>query len=67
MTYFDSFAVAYIPKKKKRNLYKTKCHKKYLSNKASDSVTFGYLCIGFNDCMMKGTSLLDYTNIKIIK
>lgn len=65
MTYFDSYGVPYIPKKKIRNLYKTKFHKKYLSNKASDSVTFGYLCIGFNGCMMKGKSLLDYTSINI--
>ena len=64
MTYFDSYDVPYIPKKI-RNLCKTKFHKKYLSNKASDSVRFGYLCIGFNGCMMKGKSLLDYTSIKI--
>ena len=31
--------------------------------KAYDSIMFGYFCIGFIDFMLKGKSLLDYTNL----
>ena len=30
---------------------------------AYDSIMFGYFCIGFIDFMLKGKSLLDYTNV----
>ena len=30
---------------------------------AYDSIICGYVCIGFIDFMMKGKSLLDYTNL----
>ena len=67
--YFDSFGVENIPKEienKKilRNIYRIQ---------ACDSIMFGYFCIGFIDFMLKGKSMLDYTNLfyeendKIIK
>ena len=57
--YFDSFGVENIPKEienKKilRNIYRIQ---------ACDSIMFGYFCIGFIDFMLKGKSMLDYTNL----
>ena len=63
VTYFDSFAVKHTSKE----------IKKFMGNKniiinihriqAYDSIMCGYLCIGFNDFMLKGKSFLDYTNL----
>ena len=54
------------------NLFQNKC-KKLHKNKniitnihriqAYGSVMFGYFCIGFIDFILKGKSLLDYTNL----
>ena len=61
--YFDSFGVEDIPNEIKRfignksvtiNIYKMQTY---------DSITCGYFCIGFNDFMLKGKSLLEYTNL----
>ena len=57
--YFDSFGTEGIPKE----------IKKFIGNKnvyhiqAYDSIMCGYFCIGFIDFMLKGKSLLDYTNL----
>ena len=62
VTYFDSFGVEYIPKE----------IKKFIGNKnitniyriqAYDSIMCGYFCIGFINFILKGKSLLDYTNL----
>ena len=63
ITYFDSFGIEHIPNEVKKfisnrnlisNIYRIQNH---------DSVMSGYFCIGFIDCMFKGKSLTDYTNL----
>ena len=63
VTYFDSFGVENIPKKIKKfignksiitNIYRIQAH---------DSIMCGYFCIGFVNFMLKGKSLLEYTNL----
>ena len=63
VTYFDSFGIEHIPNEVKKfisnrnlisNIYRIQNH---------DSVMSGYFCIGFIDCMFKGKSLTDYTNL----
>ena len=49
VTYFDSFGVENIPKKIRMQAY--------------DSIMCGYFCIGFIDFILKGKSLLEYTNL----
>ena len=48
VTYFDSFGVEHIPKETR----------KFIENN-----TLGYFCIGFIDFILKGKSLLQYTNL----
>ena len=61
-TYFDSFGVEYIHKSK--SSYQTK---NIITNiyriQAYNSIIYGYFSIGFIDFMLKGKSLLDYTNL----
>ena len=60
MLYFESFGVEHIPKE----------IKKFIGNiitnifriQAYDSIMYEYFCIGFIKFMLKGKSLLDYTN-----
>ena len=61
-TYFDSFRVEYILKEIK--IFKV--NKNITINnyriRANDSMMYWYFCIGFIDFILKGKSLLDYTN-----
>ena len=63
VTYFDSFGVDHIPKEIKKFIG----NKNFITNiyrvQAYDSIMCGYFCIGFIDFMLKGKSLLDYTNL----
>ena len=56
VTYFDSFGVEYIPKEIK----KIKGNKNITTNIYR---MYGYFCSGFINFMLKGKSLLDYTNL----
>ena len=62
-TYFDSFGVDYISKEIKKFI----CNKNIVTNtykiQAYDSIMCGYFCTVFIDFMLKGKSLLDYTNL----
>ena len=62
-TYFNSFGVAHIPKETK----KFKGSKSIMTNiyriQTYNSLMYRYFCIGFIDSMLKGKSLLDYTNL----
>ena len=60
-TYFDSFGVEHIPKEIKKLIG----IKNILPHRiqAYDSIMCEYFCIGFIDFMLKGRSLLDYTNL----
>ena len=61
--YFHSFGVEPIPKEIKKFIG----NKNIISNiyiiQAYDSIMCGYFCTGFIDFMLKGESLLDYTDL----
>ena len=63
VTYFDSFGVEHIAKE----IIKIIGNKNVITNiyriQAYDSIMCGYFCIGFIDFMLKGKSLLEYTNL----
>ena len=70
--YFDSFGVEHIPKEINKFIDTTKSsslerNKKIKANifriQAYDSIMCGYFCIGFINYMLKGKTLLDYTNL----
>ena len=62
VTYFVSFGVEHIPK----DIRKFFGNKNIITNiyriQAYDSIMCGYFCLGFIDFMLKGKSLLEYTN-----
>ena len=61
--YFDSFGVEHISKE----IEKFIGNKNIMTNihriQSYNSIMCGYFCIGFIDLMLKGKSLLDYTNL----
>ena len=63
VTYFDTFGVEHIPKE----IRKTIGNKNFKTNmyriQAYDSVICGYFCIGFIGLILKGKSLLEYTDL----
>ena len=63
VAYFDSFGVEHIPKENKKFIW----NKNIITNihriQAYDSIMCRYFCIGFIDFMLKGKSLLEYTNL----
>ena len=63
MIYFDSFGVEYIPKEMKKFRGNENTITNIYRILAYDSVMCGYFCIGFIDFMLKGKSLLHYTNL----
>ena len=60
--YFDSFGIEHIPKEINKFI-----HNDIKSNifkiQAYDSIMCGYFCIEFINYMLKGKTLLDYTNL----
>ena len=63
VTYFDSFGVKHIPKEIRKfignknfktNIYRTQVY---------DLIMYGCFCIRFIDFMVKGKSLLEYSNL----
>ena len=63
MLYFDSFGVEHIPKEIRKLIVKKNIITNIYGRQAHDSIMCGYFCIGFIDFMLKGKSLLDYSNI----
>ena len=71
--YFDSFGVEHIPKEINKFIGTTKSSSLERNNKkikanifriqAYDSIICGYFCIEFINYMLKGKTLLDYTNL----
>ena len=70
--YFDSFGVEHIPKEINKFIDTTKSsslerNKKIKANifrtQAYDSIMCGYFCIEFINYILKGKTLLDYTNL----
>ena len=70
MVYFDSFGIEHIPKEINKfiNIDTTKssslkCIKSNIFRiQVHDSIMCGYFCIEFINYMLKGKTLLDYTN-----
>ena len=63
LTYFDSFEVEYIPKEVKKLIRNKNIMTNIYTMQVYDSIMRGYFCIGFIDFMLKGKSLLKYTNL----
>ena len=61
--YFDSFGVEYIPKDIKKFIGNKNIITNIYRIQSYDSIMCGYFCIGFIDFMLKGKSLLVYTNL----
>ena len=63
VTYFDSFGVVHIPKKKKEFVNNKNITANIFRIQAYDSVMCEYFCIGFIDFMLKGKTLIEFTNL----
>ena len=61
--YFDSFEVEHIRKEIKKFIGKKNIITNIYRVQAYDPIMCGYFCIRFIDFMLKGKSLLDYTNL----
>ena len=61
-TYFDSFGVEHIPKEISKFVGNKNVTTNIYRIQVYNSIVFGYFCIGFIDFMLKGKSLLEYTN-----
>ena len=60
--YFDSFGVEHIPKEINK-LINNDIQSNIFRLQACDSIMCGYFCIEFINYMLKGKTLLDYTNL----
>ena len=60
--YFDSFSVEHIPKEINKFVNKD-INSNIFRIQAYDSIMRGYFCIEFINYMLKGKTLLDYTNL----
>ena len=65
VTYFDSFWLEHTPKEIRKFIRNKNLIANICRIQAYDSLMCGYFCIGigFIDFMLKGKSLLDYTNL----
>ena len=71
MVYFDSFGIEHIPREIDKFINNDttkssslKCIKSNIFRiQAYDSIMCGYFCIEFINYMLKGKTLLDYTNL----
>ena len=62
-TYFDSLEVEHIPKEIKKFIGNKNIITNIYRMQAYNSIMRGYFCFGFINFMLKGKSLLDYTNL----
>ena len=63
VTYFDSFGVEYIQIEIRKSIENRNLISNIYTTQAYDSAMCRYFCIGFVDFMLKGKSLLEYTNL----
>ena len=61
--YFDSFGVEYIPKEINKFIGNKNIKSNIFRMQAYDSIMCGYFCIEFINDMLKGKTLLDFTNL----
>ena len=60
--YFDSFGIEHIPKEINKFI-NNDIKSNVFTIQAYDSIMCGYFCIEFTNYMLKGKTLLDYTNL----
>ena len=63
VTYFDSFGVERILKEIRKFIWKRNVKTNIYRIQTSNSIMCGYFCIEFIDFMLKGITLLEYTNL----
>ena len=63
LTYSDSFGFEHISKEIRKFIENKNIITNIYRIQAFDSIMCGYFCIGFIDFMLKGKSLLEYTNL----
>ena len=63
IAYFDSFGVEHIPEEIKKFIGNRNIKANIYRVQATNSVMYGYFCIGFIDFMFAGKTLTDYTNM----
>ena len=63
LTYCHSFGVEHISKEIEKLIRNKNIKTNIYRILANDLIMSGYFCNGFNDFMLKGKSLLDYTNL----
>ena len=61
--YFDSFGIKHIPKEINKFIDNNKNKSNIFRIQAYDSIMCRYFCIEFINYMLKGKTLLDYTNL----
>ena len=61
--YFDSFGIEHIPKEIHKFIGNNKIKSNIFRIQAYDSIMCGYFCIEFVNYMLKGKTLLDYTDL----
>ena len=63
VTYFDSFGAESIPKEIRKLIGNKSITTNIYRIQAYDLIMWGYFCIGFIGFILKGKSLLEYTNL----
>ena len=61
--YFDSFGIEHISKEIDKFIGNNNIESNIFRIQAYDSIMCGYFCIEFINYMLKGKTLLDYTNL----
>ena len=61
--YFDSFGIEHIPKEIELAIANKNIKSNIFRIQEYDSIMCGYFCIEFINYMLKGKTLLDYTNL----
>ena len=61
--YFDSFGIEHIPKEINKFIGNNDIKSNIFRIQAYDSIMCGYFCIEFINYILKGKTLLDYTNL----
>ena len=61
--YFDSFGIEHIPKEINKFIGNSDIKSNISRIQACDLIMCGYFCIEFINYMLKGKTLLDYTNL----
>ena len=63
VVYFDSFGVEHVPKEINKFIGNNNAENNIFRIQAFDSIMCGYFCVEFINYMLKGKTLLDYTNL----